>query len=134
MEVSRPPLCNAAALSLVDHLWTRTGRMSLPACPQRAELFEFAVGNLPRPAFARIAALADGCAGCVSALEALAGPADPLLVRLRQPAHGEGLRTDELPPGLLDAARAARTRRPPAPGPRHLGRFELLQELGLGSF
>src|SRR5262245_42128932 len=108
-------------------------------CPGRAELLEFSVGNLPRPAFVRIAEHIERCAGCVYALEALDNQTDSLLARLRQPAYGEDLPPVEVPPALLAAARAARARRnssdqPAANGPRRLDRFELLEELGAGSF
>ena len=43
--------------------------MSPTGCPEHVELFEFAIGNLPRPAFARIAEHIERCAGCVSALD-----------------------------------------------------------------
>jgi tRNA A-37 threonylcarbamoyl transferase component Bud32 len=113
--------------------------MSSTACPGRPELFEFCKGNLPRPVFARLAAHVERCAGCQSALEAFDSLVDPLLARLRQPAHAEDLPADTVPPALLAVARAAGARRdaadptPPA-GPRRLDRFELLQELGIGSF
>ncbi len=111
--------------------------MNSTACPGRAELLEFSTGNLPRPAFARVAEHVAGCDGCVSALEDFDNRADLFLARLRRRADGEALPADAVPPALLGAARAAGARPPtppPAPGPRRLDRFELLQELGIGSF
>jgi eukaryotic-like serine/threonine-protein kinase len=106
--------------------------MSPTGCPGRTELLEFSVGNLPRPVFARIAEHVERCAGCVSALEAFDNQTDSVLARLRRTAYGEDLPAVEVPPALLAAARSARARREPRA--RRLDRFELLEELGVGSF
>src|SRR5262245_15921015 len=113
--------------------------MDPSTCPDRALLSEFAVGNLSRASLARVAGHIERCAACETALRALDDRADSLLARLRQAAGSEPATVDPVPPGLLDAARAARREGElAAPGaggpPRQLGQFELLEELGLGSF
>jgi serine/threonine protein kinase len=111
--------------------------MQPTGCPARAELLEFATGKLPRPAFTLIAEHVERCAGCGSALEALDEPADSVLAWLRRPAHGPECAASTVPAALLSAARAARSRRGslvPAAAPQRLDRYELLQELGIGSF
>jgi serine/threonine protein kinase len=108
-------------------------------CPEPAELAEFATGNLPRSAFARVADHVEQCSACASTLEAFDGADDRLLGRLRQSA-GQGNTTDPyVPPRLLALARSAGSIGPNEAGPsagglRRLDRFELVQELGTGSF
>src|SRR5262249_35894446 len=109
--------------------------MSATSCPRPAELSDFVLGKLSRPAFARVAAHVAGCAGCEAALQAFDTVDDPLLQHLRQPA---GRCAVAVPPPLLEAARSARglggaTDWLAGPG-RRLGKFELLEELGVGSF
>jgi tRNA A-37 threonylcarbamoyl transferase component Bud32 len=108
-------------------------------CPNQEQLAEFVVGNLPRAVFARVAEHVEHCAACETALRTLDGFADPLLARLRQ-ARWDGISTaDAVPAHLLAAARSACREGKPAAwlapdGPRRLGKFELLEELGIGSF
>src|SRR5207237_2339962 len=67
------------------------------------------------------------------------GRGDTLLEQLRMADEAPGEPTDDPPGPLLEAARAA-LHQHPAPswlspdGPRRLGKFELLEELGLGSY
>src|SRR5262249_36700800 len=109
--------------------------MSTAGCPSHAELSQFVLGKLPRPAFSRLAAHVADCAGCEAALQALETIDDPLLLRLRRPVSPCAV---AVPPMLLEAARSARGRPGPAGwlagGRRRLGKFELLEELGVGSF
>src|SRR5262245_41526060 len=104
-------------------------------CPNQEQLAEFVVGNLPRAVFSRVAEHVEHCAACETALRALDGFADPLLARLRQ-ARRDGISTaDAVPAHLLAAARSACREGKPAAwlapdGPRRLGKFELLEELG----
>ncbi|HEV3006323.1 MAG TPA: protein kinase [Pirellulales bacterium] len=106
-------------------------------CPTDAELSRFAVGDLPRALLARVAEHVERCAACETTLAGLDGNGDLLLRQLRL-AEGAGPH-DEPPAGLLDAARSALAMRP-SPSwhspdrPRRLGKFELLEELGIGSF
>jgi serine/threonine protein kinase len=106
-------------------------------CPDQAMLSQFALGDLPGPVFAQVAQHIECCRACESALQALDACADPLLQQLRQ-AHAQGADTLAVSPDLLALARAALTA-PDTSGaastkPRRLGKFELLDELGMGSF
>ena len=79
-----------------------------------------------------------GAAACQAALEAFDRTSDDLLTVLRRPTNGENAGPDAVPPSLLATARAARGQGEPAllagAGPHRLGKFELLEELGNGSF
>jgi serine/threonine protein kinase len=103
-------------------------------CPEREELAEFAAGDLPRAELARIADHLENCVACAEALVTFDDLTDSFLMRLRQSAEHEDATASYLPPNLLEAARSSRRRDPPAGGPRRLDGFELLQELGAGSF
>jgi eukaryotic-like serine/threonine-protein kinase len=108
-------------------------------CPNTTELSQFLVGNLPRPSFARVADHIAQCADCETTLEALDDVADLLLTRVRESARSEASSREPVPAQLLMAARAVVGQRatvppPAAPGPRRLGKFDLLEELGIGSF
>jgi eukaryotic-like serine/threonine-protein kinase len=109
-------------------------------CPTQAELSRFAVGDLPRPALARLAEHVERCPNCETALGVLDGQGDTLLRQLRlADDSAEKLAFDEPPGPLLEVVRVALRQRP-APGwlspdgPRRLGKFELLEELGVGSY
>src|SRR5437588_3428279 len=106
----------------------------LPDCPSRADLSGFVAGRLARPTFERVARHVEACPACGAALADLDDPTDPLLSRLRLPGTGPA-REESLPPPLERALRALGTG--PAPAARRgrrLGKFELLEELGVGSF
>ncbi len=105
--------------------------MSDTDCPSREELARFAVGDLGGAALARVAGHVERCPGCESTLQELDGYADALVSALRQPVTAS---CPEVPPALLTAARAALEARPAGGPPRRIGRFELLEELGTGSF
>ncbi|HEV3258586.1 MAG TPA: protein kinase [Gemmataceae bacterium] len=112
--------------------------MNATGCPPPSELADFAVGNLPGPTFERLAWHVEQCAACATALEGLDGLADPLLGQLRLPA-AEDATADPLPPKLLAGLCSVRnkdaaTSRPAADQPRRLDQFELLEQLGAGSF
>jgi serine/threonine protein kinase len=103
-------------------------------CPDRTDLSRFALGTLSGPLLGRIEEHIADCPRCEEALSDLEPTPDPLLAGLQQ-AGREGSTTDALPPRLLAIAREART--PPGetcPWPRRLGKFALLEELGVGSF
>jgi serine/threonine protein kinase len=108
-------------------------------CPDEAELAGFVTGNLSAEAFQRVARHLEGCSACESAVGTLEDPADPFLARLRQAATQGGSAAEAIPPELLAAARSCfgesrPSHSPPAGCPRRLGKFELVEELGLGSF
>ncbi len=105
------------------------GDVNASGCPGRAELAAFATGNLSVQVFQRIARHVEQCSSCEAVLGALDDPPDPFLTRVRRAAE-EGPATEEpVPPVLLAAAGSFHGERP-----RRLGKFELLEELGLGSF
>jgi serine/threonine protein kinase len=114
--------------------------MGATGCPDRAELEGFAVGNLSGPAFARVAAHAEGCAECDRALQALDQMADPLVSRLRGLSDVGGSTAEPVPPGLMASVRSAVERSGVAAwfsaggGGRRLGKFELMEGLGTGSY
>ena len=100
--------------------------MSRTPCPAPDVLTKFAVGDLDANEFACVAAHVETCAACEAALQAFDAVTDPLVASLRQPAAAGG----EVPTALLTAARDAISPRPP----RRVGKFELLEEIGSGSF
>ena len=103
-------------------------------CPSQADLAEFAIGHVPRSRFARIAQHVQQCERCDATLRAMDGHSDSLLARLRQPSAGEPTTDDLVPAKLLLAAQAAGGPPEPATRPGRLGKFEIIEELGLGSF
>jgi serine/threonine protein kinase len=114
------------------------GRSKLTDCPTGGELAEFATGNLPGNVLERIARHLEGCSACEEALALLDQGNDPLLTGLRQAAAAGDVPHGDVPPPLLDAARSAHANHrghcESASRARRLGKFELLEELGLGSF
>ena len=105
-------------------------------CPGQSALAGFVAGSLTRTALDEVARHVSACADCEKALAGLDSLPDPLLARLRDSARGDPPTADYVPAPLLAAARSARAEpAPPAPpAPRRLGRFELLEEVGSGSF
>ncbi len=109
--------------------------MNLLHCPSEAELSAFALGNLPAPTLALVADHVERCPVCGATLQTLDVRMDSLLKRLRAEWLAEGGSDDAVPDNLLAAALSARGACPPAaPAPRRLGKFDLLEELGSGSF
>ena len=118
-------------------------------CPSDEELRTFAVGDLTDAALERLASHVTGCARCEEALARLDGSADELVSRLRGLPAGNGSshgRVD-VPEPLLHAARGMRKGGSDLvvdPGkhiahqleeaPQRFERFEILEELGVGSF
>jgi serine/threonine protein kinase len=112
--------------------------MEATGCPGRAELEGFVVGSLSAPVFARVADHVARCTHCEGALEELDRLDDPFLSRLRRAAESGGPAVEPVAPEIVAAVRAALAGGvgacPPAGEGRHLGRFELLEPLGAGSF
>jgi serine/threonine protein kinase len=112
--------------------------MAAPHCPDSAELARFVVGDLPRLAFARVAEHVEHCADCATALQTLDAATDPLVDRLRQ-TSSKDVRPAAIPAELTAAVRSIGATQGAAQwlsgdGPRPLGKFELLEQLGTGSF
>ena len=114
--------------------------MSPVKCPDRTELEGFVLGGLSGPEMARVADHVEGCPACDEALQGLDRLADPLLSQLRRLTGTEGPRAESVPPELMAAVRSARYRHGASAwtsageGGRRLGRFELVAQLGSGSF
>ncbi len=118
-------------------------------CPSETELKAFAVGNLSAPALARIEEHLAECEACQGLLSQFDSYRDGLLDDLSLPSERQPL---EVPEPVLARARAAvldlestsraeltldsgrHFARMLEEGPCRLGRFELLAELGMGSF
>jgi serine/threonine protein kinase len=108
-------------------------------CPNRADLVKFVTGDLSPKAFARIARHVESCSACETVLGIVDEPTDAFLSRLRRVAAEEAPDEQTVPRELLAAARSCYDNLLPssarsAERPRRLGKFELLEELGLGSF
>jgi serine/threonine protein kinase len=113
------------------------GNVNTMNCPDPAELAEFVTGNLSGKAFQRIAQHVENCSTCETALGALDNPTDSFLSGLRRAASQEAPPEEPVPQELLVAARSVYSERSECDlpqGPRRLGKFELLEELGIGSF
>jgi tRNA A-37 threonylcarbamoyl transferase component Bud32 len=112
--------------------------MDSTKCPNPGELSEFLDGKLAQPAFARVAEHVAGCPACETALQSLDAEGDPLLAQLRrsEPADWDTDTDDVVPQELIARARSFRKRTAwlSAERPRRVGKFELLEELGIGSF
>ena len=105
-------------------------------CPSRDELSRFAVGDLDAFAFARIAGHLGHCSECEAVLQSLDEATDSLVTALRLPVSSSSA---DVPPQLLSVAQSALGSLPTqkwAAGelPRRVGKFDLLEELGSGSF
>jgi tRNA A-37 threonylcarbamoyl transferase component Bud32 len=109
--------------------------MSPTHCPAATELSRFALGDLSGADFARLAAHVEQCSTCESALQKWDGAADPLLAQLRGTTPDSSVTANMPPNHLMKAALGARTAAavPPVCG-RRIGKFELIEEIGLGSF
>ncbi|HEV3345398.1 MAG TPA: protein kinase [Pirellulales bacterium] len=95
--------------------------MTTSNCPPISTLRQFAVGDLAAGEFGGLAEHIESCQECERTLDQFGGDADQMLLRLRRlsaPVAGS--------PDLPSAS--------PAGLPRRLGKFELLEELGSGSF
>ena len=104
-------------------------------CPEPAELTGFATGNLSGKAFQRIALHVEGCSACAAALESFDASTDGFLSQVRQAATRHAEADQAVPQELLAAARSCYgTSGMLDQGPRRLGKFELIEELGIGSF
>ncbi len=114
--------------------------MGLTGCPDRGELESFMVGDLSHRDFSRIAGHVEGCLECERVLQALDHLSDALLSRLRRISPGLEPAVDRVPDELIARVSSRRSCAGSASwlsgseGPRSLGRFELLERVGAGSF
>jgi serine/threonine protein kinase len=103
--------------------------MDATGCPGSEELADFLLGKLTRKRTAWVADHVSLCSRCESALPDVEPADDPLLGAL----SGSTVAADPepVPPRLLEAARTARAS---SSRPARIGRFELLGEVGAGSY
>ena len=119
-------------------------------CPTTDELEAFVIGDLSDVRLELIARHVERCDACGATLQTLDDHSDELLANLRRLREAEGSGTD-VPPDLVATARQAfgqassgaeelvvdagrKIAHSLAAGPVRLGKFELLEELGVGTF
>jgi len=113
--------------------------MSRSHCPDQNELRRFAIGSVSSDDFRRIAAHIETCADCDQILEALDRLGDSLVTKLRQLSN-EGGSADPVPAAVLAKVRLPRDQADTTAwhsaevSDRTLGRFQLIERLGGGSF
>src|SRR5262249_24797337 len=115
---------------------TGAGSMIHPGCPDEEVLSGFVLGNLPSAAFEHVARHVEQCPNCEHALQSLDDLHDSVLRQLQQRSEVESA---VVRAGVRERLRTVSSSREEAssrsaPMPRRLGKFELLEELGVGSF
>jgi eukaryotic-like serine/threonine-protein kinase len=114
--------------------------MGAADCPDRAELQGFAIGSLPGPLFAQVAAHVEECADCEATLQVLDRLADPLLSQLRRLDGTDDSEPEPIPEDLIAAVRSNRAHCGAAAWfaadecHQRLGKFDLVERLGAGSY
>ncbi|MDP6447476.1 MAG: protein kinase, partial [Pirellulaceae bacterium] len=118
--------------------------MRLGTCPSPEDLAAFAIGNLSLRTLDRIAGHVDQCPQCERVLADCDAAADGLIGDVRRAASESSDATDELVAMARDAVQGSSTSFSLDPGKRiarqlaegscRIGRFELLEEVGSGSF
>jgi serine/threonine protein kinase len=111
-------------------------------CPNRLELERFVIGALSGSELTRVADHIIRCPSCDEAIERLDDLSDPLLSKLRILGGTAGSLAESLGPRLSAAVQFAQTARRESSRAaatageegRRLGNFELLAQLGAGSF
>ena len=116
-------------------------------CPDPAELRAFSVGSLPADEFEQIAQHIESCSGCDAALESLGHEQDEVLTQLQRLSATDGHGATSTSEDAHRSSRSAAAEsvelvidpgrhiaRRLAGGPFRVGRFEMLAELGVGSF
>src|SRR5262249_36178093 len=111
----------------------------MSGCPDPSDLEGFVLGTIDGEDFARIADHVERCGDCARSLDALDGLCDPLVTRISLSTLRPEPAATPLPRPLLHALRAGSWHRRQDPwgaagGPRRIGKFELLEEVGVGSF
>jgi uncharacterized protein (TIGR03067 family) len=117
--------------------------MSVPDCPSRERLFDYAVGRLSDDASEVLASHLDACSSCQAMLGTLNDANDSLVARLRSPAAEDSLVAEPEYSVALARAKAVAgqpaaadgrpaQRQGPFPVPGRLGEYQLLEELGHG--
>jgi serine/threonine protein kinase len=115
--------------------------MSLPDCPSREELFDYAVGRLSDDASDVLASHLDACSTCQTTLATLHDANDSLVARLRAPVSDDPLLAEPECGVALARAKAvggrpaeysSRSAVMPLPVPGQFDEYQLLEELGHG--
>jgi serine/threonine protein kinase len=120
------------------------GNRNKSECPDAAKLADFAAGNLAETEFEQVARHVEHCIACDTALGDLDDSGNSFLSRLRRAASKEASAAEVIPREFVSELVAIRSRLKSeevsdkganqSGGPRRLGKFELIEELGLGSF
>jgi len=114
--------------------------MKPTVCPDRAALEGFVVGILSAAEFARIAEHVARCLDCEYTLQELDDLADPLLSQLRRLSPTVASQPEVVPQELIAEVQSTGVLREACDpyeshdGNRRLGKFELLERLGAGSY
>jgi serine/threonine protein kinase len=113
--------------------------MNAVRCPDRGKLERFVVGSLSGSEILRLADHLEHCVACEETLQALDGVVDPLLVRLRGMSESHESGQCPVPAELLTAVSSQSfvdgfIQRFQAEAGCRLGKFELIERLGAGSF
>jgi serine/threonine protein kinase len=114
--------------------------MQLQGCPDRAELEGFVLGKLSAKTFTRVIDHIEDCVACTTILASFDQAADPLLSKLRRFSPQNGGEPEPVLQELITAVSSARAGRDtPAwfsteGDGRRIGKFELVERLGAGSF
>jgi len=108
-------------------------------CPDGSILAKFAAGNLANHEFQPVAKHVESCDRCNGLLASFDQCNDSFLTRLRQAVTNGPLQDHEMPQELLTAVHSffderRDSDRSSISRPQRIGRFELLEELGYGSF
>ena len=114
--------------------------MKAMGCPDRTELEEFIVGSMSAREFARVADHIERCIVCEERLQELDHLAEPLVTELHGLSHADEPAFMPVPPELIASVQSTGVRLGASgllgtlEGDRRLGKFELLERLGVGSF
>jgi len=109
-------------------------------CPDRNELQGFVMGSVSHRDLTRIASHVETCRACDEILQSLEPTADSLLLKLRQLNDIDEAHEEVVPEAVLAKVRLRSDRPSEAVwlreevGDRALGRFQLIERLGGGSF
>jgi hypothetical protein len=114
--------------------------MDMTDCPDQTELERFVVGDLTRSELGRLSGHIEHCIACERALASLDGVSDSLLSGLRRLGAAVMNTLEPVPEVLLARVRSQRSIAGSASWlsnggtGQSLGRFELLEQVGVGSF
>ncbi|MCE9606089.1 MAG: protein kinase [Planctomycetia bacterium] len=112
--------------------------MNSTTCPDAAELSRFAIGDLPVASLNGVAEHIEQCDLCRGVLESLEETDDPLVSGLRDvddsTLPAEGLRAQWIAAAMSVRRTGGVGMSRSADGAMRFGKFELLEELGCGSF